>query len=362
MASLICGAFFGRMSAVQAEGGIPPIPATYGGYVYVGGLKAGAGLTVSAQVGNWTTPSVNMDTTDSNGYYDILTVGPPEGVTGQIDFYVNGVKASETDAFVAGSSNFYFDLHITALPTPTPTTTATTPTPTLTSTPTPTAIPITSNASTSIGASGGTVNTSDGTITITFPAGAFTASTNVSIQGGACQGNTSGGFAVGGTCFNVTPDGALSANATICVNLSAADLLLGLNTNTRITLGYWFNGSWVEAGNVTRNGTILCGTTNHLSSWAVLGATVNGTPAATPTPSTTPTSAATSTPSTTPTSAPSSTPTPTHTPSKTNGGGTNWALIGGIAGGVILLVVIFIAVNSRSRSGGKNSSKAKPKK
>jgi hypothetical protein len=289
--------------------------------------------------------------------------GDAEYIGSIFHFYINGVQADETDTFTnakIGESITGFDLHITALPTPTPT-------PTMT--PTPTAIPISSNGNGVIGTSGGTVNTSDGTITITFPGGAFNASTNVSIQGGTCQGNSSGGFVIGGTCFNVTPDGALSANATICVNLSVSDLSIALSQKSDPTLGYWFNNSWVEASNVTFNITsgILCGQTSHLSHWAVLIPTVNGTPAATPTPSITPTSAATPTPSITPTSTTSPTTTPTHTPSQTNGGGTNWALIGGIAGGVVLLAVIIIAINSRRRGGGKisrprSSRKAKPKK
>ena len=339
----------------------PQIPDDYSGTVYVGGVQAGAGLVVTDSIGNWRTPEGEGSVTDASGAYWYLA-GPnsSEYLGSIIHFYVNGVQANETDTFTTvnpGGSIKGFDLHIAALPTPTPT-------PTMT--PTPTAIPISSNGNGIIGTSGGTVNTSDGTITITFPGGAFNASTNVSIQGGTCHTGTSG-FAVGGTCFNVTPDGALSANATICVNLSVADLII-VDKKSDLKLGYWANSSWNLADNISINGTIICGQTNHLSDWAVLGATVNSTPAATPTPSTTPTSAATSTPSTTPTSTTSPTPTPTHTPSQTNGGGTNWALIGGIAGGVLLLAVIIIAMNSRRRGGGKSSRprrssrKAKPKK
>ena len=334
----------------------PQFPDVYTGTVYVGGAQAGAGLIVTASITDWNTSE--GATTDASGVY-LIAIGPPSSVSGTINFYVNGVQATETHTFTAGGGPTHVNLNVTALPTPTPT-------PTMT--PTPTAIPISSNGNGIIGTSGGTVNTSDGTITITFPGGAFNASTNVSIQGGTCQGNSSGGFVIGGTCFNVTSDGALSANATICVNLSVSDLSIALSQKSDPTLGYWFNNSWVEASNVTFNITsgILCGQTSHLSHWAVLIPTVNGTPAATPTPSITPTSAATPTPSTTPTSA--ATLTPTHTPSQTGGGGTNWALIGGIAGGVVLLAVIIIAMNSRSRGGGKSSRprrssrKAKPKK
>ena len=344
-----------------AEEAMPPFPTIYSGTVFVAGQPYGAGLNITASILDWTTSEA--DVTNDNSLYELAVAPPNSSYAGQtIYFYVNGVQASETDTqhYVKSGEVTNFNLHVTALPTPTPT-------PTMT--PTPTAIPISSNGNGIIGTSGGTVNTSDGTITITFPGGAFNASTNVSIQGGACQGNASGGFAVGGTCFNVTPDGALSANATICVNLSAADFSIVYNkSNVVLTLGYWANDSWHVASNITITGSTICGQTNHLSDWSVLGATVNSTPAATPTPSTTPTSAATPTPSTTPTSTTSPTPTPTHTPSQTNGGGTNWALIGGIAGGVLLLAVIIIAMNSRRRGGGKSSRprrssrKAKPKK
>jgi hypothetical protein len=330
---------------------VPPLPSDYSGTVYVGGVQAGAGLVVTAGMTGWNSSEGAI--TDTSGAY-WLGIAPPESVSGTINFYVNGVQASETHAFSDGESVTNFNLHITALPTPTPT---------------PTAIPISSNGSSSIGTSGGTANTSDGTITITFPSGAFNASTNVSIQGGTCHAGTSG-FVVGSTCFNVTTDGSdgvLGAPATICVNLSAFDFTI-VGNKSDLTLGYWFNSSWVEAGNVTLSGITLCGQTNHLSSWAVLGSTVNGTPVPTSTPSASPTP--TTTGSLTPTTTPQSTasPTPTHTPSEEDEGGTNWALVGGIAGGVLLLAVIIIAINSRNSGGGKGSRsrrsnrKAKPKK
>ena len=231
---------------------------------------------------------------------------------------------------------------LTSVPTSTPTSTPTlTPTPTSSASPTPNATPIASYGNGTVAASGGIVSTIDGNISISFPSGAFNASTNVTIQGSACQGNTSG-FVIGDTCFDVTPDGELDASATICVNLSAYDFSI-VENKADLTLGYWANGSWNVADNVTISGTTICGKTAHLSDWAVLGTAVN----TTPTPSTSPTPIITSQ--------------PTATPSPTKGGGTNWALIGGIVGGVLLLVALVVAVSIRSRGGKGAKRNRKPK-
>jgi hypothetical protein len=341
-----------------AQEPLPQLPDVYTGKVYVGGVQAGDGLIVTASMTGWNTSE--GDVTEAGLYW--LGVVPPQSVSGMITFYVNGVQASETHVFTAGSGPTTLDLHITALPTPTPTpipTPTTNATPSLTPTPTPTAVPISSYGSGMVGASGGTVSTSDGNIRIAFAAGAFNASTNVSIQGGACQHGATAAFVVGSTCFNISPDGYLDTMATICVNLSATDFSIVTNT-ADLTLGYWSNGNWNTAVNVVRNGTTLCGQTAHLSSWAVLGSTVNGTPTSTPSASPTATSSGSQTP--TATSTATATPTSTHTPSEEDEGGTNWALVGGIAGGVILLAAIVIALNSRKRGGkSKGEKKRKPK-
>jgi hypothetical protein len=330
--------------AALAQEGLPPFPSDYRGTVYVGWVQAGAGLSVTAKIENWTTSEAAI--TDSSGAYWLGIAPSDSALAGQvIHFYVNGVQASDIAIFNQGESITNFNLHITALPTPTPS-----------PVPTPTPTPITSNASTSIGPAGGTVNTSDGTIKITFPAGAFNASTNVSIQGGACHAGTSD-FVVGSTCFNITPDGVLGAAATICVNLSAYDFTI-VGNKSDLTLGYWFNGSWVEAANVTLSSITLCGQTSHLSHWAVLGSIVNGTP----TPTSSPSASPTATPSGSQTPAATSSPTPTQTPSEEDQGGTDWTLVGAIVGGVLLMAAIIIAINIRSRGGrGKKKQSGKQK-
>jgi parallel beta-helix repeat protein len=225
-------------------------------------------------------------------------------------------------------------------------------TPTLTATPTPTAISNGSTGSGSVGVNGANVQTNDGKIEIYFPAGAFATTTQVVITSNtSCHGNTTA-FVVGNTCFTITPDGELGALATICVNLSPYDFSI-VENGSDIKLGYWANDSWNVASNVTIIGTTICGETSHLSDWAVLGAAVNGTPTPTSTPSVSPIP--------TTTAQPTSTPTPTNTPSQIDKSGTNWALIGGIAGGVILLLAIIIAITIKSR-GGKSAKRNRKSK
>lgn len=170
-----------------------------------------------------------------------------------------------------------------ATPTPTATTNATptatanvtpTATPTTippTTTPTPTATPGTSGSAT-IPTTGGTVASGDGKVEVTFPSGAFTSSTTVTIASASCHPDTDA-FVVGSTCFSVTPGGTLGAAATICVELSSYDLSLGDEGD--LTLGYWSDGEW-HAVSSEINGNTICGTTNHLSDWAVLSSTGGG--------------------------------------------------------------------------------------
>jgi len=163
----------------------------------------------------------------------------------------------------------------TANASPTPTATANvTPTPTTTITPTPTATPGGSTGSGTVGTSGGTVATTDGKIEITFPDGAFDASTTVTITGGSCTHGDTDEFVVGSTCFSVTPTGALGAEATICVQLSSYDLSLGDEGD--LTLGYWADGTWNVASDITITDDTICGKTSDLSDWAVLSSTGEG--------------------------------------------------------------------------------------
>jgi hypothetical protein len=189
------------------------------------------------------------------------------------------VQAQASDGTnTADSAVVLFGIGVTptppATPTPTPTPTAApTPTPTPTAAPTPTPTPSTSGSGT-VGTSGGTVATGDGKIEITFPAGAFDASTTVTITGGTCSHGDVDEFVVGSTCFSVTPSGALGAEATICVDLSSYDLSLGDEGD--LTLGYWADGTWNEASDITITGNTICGKTSDLSDWAVLSSTGEG--------------------------------------------------------------------------------------
>ena len=353
--------------------GAPALPHAFYGTVQINGIPAPIGTSVEARgEGVLTGIPYNPTITTVSGIYGTTEFDKPRLlVQGDIQdgaiitFYVNNVSTGQTAPWHSGATTeLPLTVTIVATPTATPTVTPTvTPTATLTVTPTitPTPTPISSHVNGSIGASGGTVNTTDGNIWIEFPAGSFNTSTNVSIQGGACHAG-SDDFVVGSTCFNVTPDGALGAAATICVNLSAYDFSI-VNDKADIKLGYWSNGSWNLAGNITINGITLCGETTHLSDWAVLGSTVNGTPVPTSTPSASPTATPSGSQTPAVTSTATATLSPTQTPSDEDKSGTNWVLVAGIAGGTILLAAIVTALNRRSRGDkGKGEKKShKPK-
>jgi len=354
-------------TTVYADDGVPALPHAFYGTVQINGVPAPIGTSVEARgEGVLTGIPYNPTITIASGIYGTTNPFEPRLLVqgtimdgAIITFYVNNVSTGQTAEWhTEGITELPLTVTIVAPPTVTPTVT---PTATLTVTPTitPTPTPISSHVNGSIGASGGTVNTSDGNIWIEFPAGAFNTSTNVSIQGGACHAGNDD-FVVGSTCFNVTTDGSdgvLGAPATICVNLSAYDFTI-VGNKSDLTLGYWFNGSWVEAANVTLSGITLCGQTSHLSSWAVLGSTVNGTPVPTATPSASPT--ATTSGSQTPAATSTLTPSPTRTPSEESVGGTDWVLVGTIAGGALLMAAIIIAINIRSRGGKGAKPKRKP--
>jgi hypothetical protein len=223
-----------------------------------------------------------------------LTVTPTSGTNaGTLTCSVNisGLNVStDTDTITIAatglaSQTVSVGLTITVPATPTPTATANasptptatanvTPTPTTTITPTPTATPGGSTGSGTVGTSGGTVATTDGKIEITFPDGAFDASTTVTITGGSCTHGDTDEFVVGSTCFSVTPTGALGAEATICVQLSSYDLSLGDEGD--LTIGYWADGTWNVASDITITDDTICGKTSHLSDWAVLSSTGEG--------------------------------------------------------------------------------------
>lgn len=171
----------------------------------------------------------------------------------------------------------------TTEPTGTPTATATatstgeptgTPTATTTATATATTTPGLSGSG-SVGATGGTVTTTDGRVEVTFPAGAFSTATTVTIASAACSSGD-GNFNVGSTCFSVTPSEALGADATICVKYSTADLNAAGGDTSNLTIGYYSGGEWYEASDVTVSGGVVCGKASHLSNWAVLSKTGDG--------------------------------------------------------------------------------------
>ena len=301
-------AIIGGTSPVLAQ---PPVPADYSGDVYVGGEPAGEGLEVSAKIGDWTIPDDNIVTTDANGYYFFLMVGPPDStyIGETIEFYVNGVKASETDTFEAGSSHMPpeppFDLHVTALPTPTPTVTPTptatptvtptptpTPTPTVTPTVTPTATPTATpgllSGEGTVTAAGGTVSTDDGRVNLNFPAGAVTRDTDVSIAPTPPPGPAPGGFRLGDTTFSVeatcgpcggTPVTELEKPIQVCVQYSSADVAAAGGDPQLLALAYYdaTAGGWVALDTDVNTVTgLACAWTTHVSVWSILAGSEGG--------------------------------------------------------------------------------------
>ena len=231
--------------------------------------KTAAWLTLNPTSGNTSgtvTCSVNTSGLAIGTYNDSITVtgtgatNSPQTVTVSLTI---AVPATPTPTPTSNASP-------TATPAPTAVPTAT---PVVTATPTPTPTPSTSGTGT-VAATGGTVTTGDGKVEVTFPSGAFTTSTTVTIASVSCHPDTDA-FVVGSTCFSVTPSGALAQPARICVQLSTYDLNLGDKAD--LTLGYWANGTWNEASDVTVNAdNTICGTTSHLSDWAVLSKTGTG--------------------------------------------------------------------------------------
>lgn len=99
----------------------PPIPSDYSGTVTIAGALAPDGTRVQAKIDTYASETV----TTTGGKYSFLIVGPLsaafEGKT--VTFWVNGIRANETDTFVSGASK---TLNLTvvvvaATPTPTPT-------------------------------------------------------------------------------------------------------------------------------------------------------------------------------------------------------------------------------------------------
>lgn len=80
----------------------------YSGYIDVGKARAGANLEVVAKVGDYTSAPV---TTNTAGYYLRLEIMPPNDsyIGCDIEFYVEGKKASQTGKYFGGghSPNFF---------------------------------------------------------------------------------------------------------------------------------------------------------------------------------------------------------------------------------------------------------------
>ena len=122
-------------NVAQAQGGPPPIPATYSGGATSAGVPVPDGLIITARIEDYTSVPVVVEA----GRYDFLQVGPPDATySGKtITFHLDGVQADQTDSFRAGSAKLSFNLTFPRIPEPTPT-----PSPIPTATPIPTPTPM----------------------------------------------------------------------------------------------------------------------------------------------------------------------------------------------------------------------------
>lgn len=118
------------------------------------------------------------------------------------------------------------------------------------------------------------METSDGLVTLTFPAEAFTEDTTVTIASATCN-TPPGGYSLGSACFSITtsPETTELAEAMdICVEYTSADLDAAGDDPARLRLAYYdatTEGWVVLSTEVDTTAGTLCAETTHLSEWAV---------------------------------------------------------------------------------------------
>lgn len=118
-----------------------------------------------------------------------------------------------------------------------------------------------------IGAAGGTVSTPDGKITVTIPAGALTADTEIGIQ--PLTDTAQGGV---GSGYRLTPEGQVF-NQPVELTFEYDDTDLegsdpeALDVATQITGGYW---QWIEGAVVDEGNRTVTLTTTHFSDWSLV--------------------------------------------------------------------------------------------
>jgi len=98
--ALVLAMTLGFAPIVSADA--PPAPPhQFYGTVKNNGSLVSAGYTVSARVGSTELSSVTTDSQGRYGYDPVFYVSASDGAT--IEFYVNGVKASQTASFSSGA-------------------------------------------------------------------------------------------------------------------------------------------------------------------------------------------------------------------------------------------------------------------
>ncbi len=109
----------GGVAAAQPAQLPPPIPAVYGGTATVNGSPVPDGFHITARMEGYESAPVEV----TGGRYSSLVVAPPDTSFSNktISFYLDGVRANQTDTFTAGKRNLSFNLTFPGLPEPTPT-------------------------------------------------------------------------------------------------------------------------------------------------------------------------------------------------------------------------------------------------
>lgn len=125
----------------------------------------------------------------------------------------------------------------------------------------PAATATTGTGAATIGTAGGTVTSADGNVTLTVPAGALAANTNVTI---APVTATIGGHV--GTAYDFGPNGtSFAAPATIAIKVDPS-----FGDAASLAVGLYSGGPWIPLASPAFDGKSVSGTTPHLSIYALV--------------------------------------------------------------------------------------------
>jgi hypothetical protein len=119
---------------------------------------------------------------------------------------------------------------------------------------------------------GETVETPDGKVILTFPEGAFTSNTTVSIEAIFAPSGIPQGYSLGAIYFSIEAGAELQKAITICVRYSDDDVAAAGGDPHRLRLAYYDEdaGRWqVLPTTIYELPRTACATTDTLSDWAI---------------------------------------------------------------------------------------------